>query len=86
MGHALGYRRLLCRLSRSRERHRDTARTVQVFEKLGGKGKVVYIEGILGNPGEAERGHGFNLSLKDYPASSSWPAGLAVGAVRRRRR
>ncbi|RUY32322.1 hypothetical protein EN981_30990, partial [Mesorhizobium sp. M7A.F.Ca.CA.001.13.2.1] len=26
------------------------ARSAQVFEKLGGKGKVVYIEGILGNP------------------------------------
>jgi ribose transport system substrate-binding protein len=43
------------------------ARTAQVFEKLGGKGNVVYIEGILGNPVEAERGHGFDLALKDYP-------------------
>src|SRR3984957_19381806 len=34
---------------------------------LGGKGNVVYIEGILGNPVEAERGHGFDLALKDYP-------------------
>ena len=43
------------------------ARSVQVFEKLGGKGNVVYIEGILGNPVEAERGHGFDLALKEYP-------------------
>src|ERR1700733_75721 len=43
------------------------ARTAQVFEKLGGKGNVVYIEGILDNPVEAERGHGFDLALKDYP-------------------
>ena len=43
------------------------ARSAQVFEKLGGKGNVVYIEGILGNPVEAERGHGFDLALKDYP-------------------
>jgi ribose transport system substrate-binding protein len=43
------------------------ARTAQVFEKLGGKGNVVYIESILGNPVEAERGHGFDLALKDYP-------------------
>lgn len=43
------------------------ARSAQVFEKLGGKGKVVYIEGILGNPVETERGHGFDLALKDYP-------------------
>ena len=32
-----------------------------------GKGNVVYIEGILGNPVEAERGHGFDLALKEYP-------------------
>lgn len=43
------------------------ARSAQVFEKLGGKGNVVYVEGILGNPVEAERGHGFDLALKDYP-------------------
>lgn len=43
------------------------ARSAQVFEKLGGKGKVVYIEGILGNPVETERGHGFDLAMKDYP-------------------
>ncbi|MBN9023748.1 MAG: sugar ABC transporter substrate-binding protein [Rhizobiales bacterium] len=43
------------------------ARSVQVFEKLGGKGNVVYIEGILGNPVEAERGHGFDLALAEYP-------------------
>ena len=43
------------------------ARSAQVFKKLGGKGKVVYIEGILGNPVEVERGHGFDLALKDFP-------------------
>ncbi len=43
------------------------ARSKQVFDKLGGKGKVAYIEGILGNPVETERGHGFDLALKDYP-------------------
>lgn len=43
------------------------ARSEQVFKKLGGKGKVVYIEGILGNPVEAERGHGFDLALKSFP-------------------
>jgi ribose transport system substrate-binding protein len=43
------------------------ARSEQVFKKLGGKGKVVYIEGILGNPVEAERGHGFDLALKNFP-------------------
>ena len=43
------------------------ARSAQVFEKLGGKGKVAYIEGILGNPVETERGRGFDLALKDYP-------------------
>jgi ribose transport system substrate-binding protein len=43
------------------------ARSEQVFKKLGGKGKVVYIEGILGNPVETERGHGFDLALKQFP-------------------
>lgn len=43
------------------------ARAAQVFKKLGGKGNVVYIEGILGNPVEAERGHGFDLAMQDYP-------------------
>ena len=43
------------------------ARSEQVFKKLGGKGKVVYIEGILGNPVETERGHGFDLALKNFP-------------------
>jgi ribose transport system substrate-binding protein len=43
------------------------ARAGQVFKKLGGKGNVVYIEGILGNPVETERGHGFDLAMQDYP-------------------
>jgi ribose transport system substrate-binding protein len=43
------------------------ARSAQVFKKLGGKGNVVYIEGILGNPVEAERGRGFDLAMQDYP-------------------
>src|ERR1700728_2564361 len=70
MEHALGYRRPLCGLSRSRERHRDAGSYSAGLREARGKGNVVYIEGILGYPVEAERGHGFDLALKEYPGAN----------------
>src|ERR1700733_4061629 len=46
MKHALGYRRPLCGLSRSRERHRDAGSYSAGLREAQGKGNVVYIEGI----------------------------------------
>ena len=46
MEHALGYRRPLCGLSRSRERHRDAGSYSAGLREAQGKGNVVYIEGI----------------------------------------
>ena len=43
----------------------DTAKAM--FEKLGGKGKVLHIQGQLGNTPTIRRFEGFKKALKEYP-------------------
>lgn len=38
-----------------------------LFEKLGGKGNVVYMRGIQGVPADTDRDHGFKRALAEYP-------------------
>ena len=38
-----------------------------LFEKLGGQGKVILIEGKAGNSTSEERAEGFKEALKEYP-------------------
>jgi ribose transport system substrate-binding protein len=38
-----------------------------VFEKMGKKGKVVYLSGVDGQPGNTDRDNGFMETLKNYP-------------------
>lgn len=38
-----------------------------LFEKLGGQGKVILIEGKAGNSTSEERAEGFKAALKEYP-------------------
>lgn len=48
-----------------------------LFEKLGGQGKVILIEGKAGNSTSEERAEGFKAALKEYPGIellSSQPA------------
>lgn len=43
----------------------DTAKAL--FERMGGKGKIVALQGILDNPPAKERYAGLQRALKDYP-------------------
>ena len=38
-----------------------------VFDRMGGKGKLVYLSGIDGAPASDQRDEGFYRALKDYP-------------------
>jgi ribose transport system substrate-binding protein len=50
------------------------ARTL--FEKLGGKGKVVVIEGIPSSPTSRDRNRGFELGLKEFPGIERLESGV----------
>jgi ribose transport system substrate-binding protein len=59
-----------------------------VFERMGGKGNVVYLSGIDGAPASDDRDSGFERALADYPdiklltkAYGSWDPSLAQQAM-----
>ena len=51
-----------------------------LFDKLGGKGKVVEMRGIDGVPADADRHQGFTEVLKDYPDIKVTSRVLRLGA------
>jgi len=59
-----------------------------VFDRMGGKGNVVYLSGIDGAPASDDRDRGFQRALADYPdiklltkAYGSWDPSLAQQAM-----
>lgn len=47
-----------------------------LFEKLGGKGKVVVIEGIPSSPTSRDRSRGYARALKEYPGIELLESGI----------